>query len=179
MDYLLAGVPITAIAIDGGNRKWFGTNGDGVYLISADGLTEIHHFTAENSPLLSNVIYSIAINNTSGEVMFGTDAGLIGYRSDATEPAEDLESKNLKVYPNPVRPGHEGSVTVTGWSENSDVKVTTVGGEVVYKGLSVGGTFTWNCRNKVGKRVATGIYYFIGSNDSGRKGAVAKVLIMK
>lgn len=179
VDYLLTGVPITAIAIDGGNRKWFGTNGDGVYLISADGLAEIHHFTAENSPLLSNVIYSIAINNTSGEVMFGTDAGLIGYRSDATEPAEDLESKNLKVYPNPVRPGYEGSVTVTGWSENSDVKVTTVGGEVVYKGLSVGGTFTWNCRNKVGKRVATGIYYFIGSNDSGRKGAVAKVLIMK
>ena len=178
-DYLLTDVGITAIAVDGGNRKWFGTSSNGVYLVSADGLQTIHHFTKENSPLLSNTIYSIAINQTSGEVMFGTDAGLISYRSDATKAAETLESNNLKVYPNPVRPGFEGNVTVTGFSFDSDVKVTSTNGQLIYKGSSVGGTFTWNCCNKLGKRVASGVYYIIGSDSNGKNGAVAKVLVIK
>lgn len=178
-DYLLTGVPITAIAIDGGNRKWFGTSDNGVYLVSADGLETLHHFTKENSPLLSNAIYAVAINQQTGEVFFGTDAGLISYRSDATEPAETLQSSNLKVYPNPVRPGFEGNVTVTGFSYNSDVKVVTTAGQLVYQGASVGGTFTWNCRNKVGKRVGSGVYYIIGADEQGKKGATAKVLIIK
>jgi len=178
-DYLLTGVPITCIAIDGGNRKWFGTSGNGIYLVSADGLTTIHHFTAENSPLLSNVIYSIAINPTTGEVMIGTDAGLIGYRSDATEPQEVLEKSNVKVYPNPVRPNFEGNVRVDGLSFDCDVKITTVSGQVVAQGRSVGGTFTWNLRDKSGDHVSTGVYYVIAADETGKKGAVAKFLVVK
>ena len=178
-DYLLNSVPITAIAIDGGNRKWFGTSGDGIYLVSADGLTTIHHFTKDNSPLLSDEIYSLAINSETGEVMIGTDKGLIGYRSDATEPATSLSSNQLRVYPNPVRPDYLGNVTVTGFTSDCDVKVVSTGGQVIYQGQSVGGTFTWNQRNKQGKRAATGIYYIIGSNSDGSKGAVAKVLLIK
>lgn len=178
-DYLLAGVPIMAIAIDGGNRKWFATSGNGVYLVSADGLTTIEHFTKENSPLLSNTVYSIAINGETGEVMFGTDEGLVSYLADATDPKEPLSKSNLIAYPNPVRPEYEGNVTVKGFSFNSDVKVTTVGGQVIYKGTSVGGTFTWNCRTSAGKRVSTGVYYIIGSDENGKKGATAKVLVVK
>ncbi|MFA6819555.1 MAG: two-component regulator propeller domain-containing protein [Bacteroidaceae bacterium] len=178
-DYLLTGVPITCIAIDGGNRKWFGTSGNGIYLVSADGLTTIHHFTAENSPLLSNVIYSMAINPKTGEVMIGTDAGLIGYRSDATEPQETLEKSNVKVYPNPVRPDFEGNVRVDGLSFDSDVKITTASGQVVAQGRSVGGTFTWNLRDKSGDHVSTGVYYVIAADEAGKKGAVAKFLVVK
>ena len=83
-DYLLTGIDISSIAIDGGNRKWIGTFNNGVYLISADNMTQIHHFTTDNSKLLSNTIMSIAINPTSGEVFFGTDKGLCSYISDAT-----------------------------------------------------------------------------------------------
>ena len=61
-DYLLENNNISAIAIDGANRKWFGTKGNGVYLISADNITQIHHFTSSNSNLLSDDIESIAIN---------------------------------------------------------------------------------------------------------------------
>ena len=178
-DYLLTGVPITCIAVDGGNRKWFGTNGNGVYLVSADGVTTIHHFTAENSPLLSNVIYSLAIQPKTGEVMIGTDAGLIGYRSDATEPAETLQKSNVKVYPNPVRPDFEGNVRVDGLSFDSDVKITTVSGQVVAQGRSVGGTFTWNLRDKSGRHVSTGVYYVVAADEAGKKGAVAKFLVVK
>lgn len=178
-DYLLTGVPITCIAIDGGNRKWFGTSNNGVYLISADGLETIHHFTAENSPLLSNGIYDIAINDKTGEVLIGTDAGLIGYRSDATKPIEPIKDDNIKVYPNPVHPNFEGNLRVDGLSFNSDVKITTVSGQVVAQGQSVGGTFIWNLRDSRGKRVATGIYYVIASNEEGKEAAVAKFLVVK
>lgn len=178
-DYLLSGVPITAIAIDGGNRKWFGTNGNGVYLVSADGLETIHHFTAENSPLLSNTIYSLAVNGKTGEVMIGTDAGLIGYRSDATDAQPELKKSNIKVYPNPVRPEFNGNVRIDGLALNSDVKITTVSGQLVAQGNSVGGTFVWNLKDKRGNRVSTGVYYVIAADESGKKGAVAKFVVIK
>ena len=178
-DYLLSGVAITDIAIDGGNRKWFATAENGVYLVSADGLTTIHHFTKENSPLLSNTVYSIAINGETGEVFFGTEAGLISYHADATDPELTLNHNNLKVYPNPVRPDYIGNITVTGFTYDCEVKVTTVGGQLIYKGTSVGGTFTWNGRTNAGKRVSSGMYYIIGYDEKGNKAATTKVLVMK
>ena len=75
--YLLASEVVTAIAVDGANRKWVGTESGGVYLFSADGQNQIRHFTLENSPLFSNNITSITINGKTGEVYFGTDKGLI------------------------------------------------------------------------------------------------------
>lgn len=178
-DYLLSGVAITDIAIDGGNRKWFATAENGVYLVSADGLTTIHHFTRENSPLLSNTVYSVVVNGKTGEVFFGTDAGLISYHADATDPAPSLKENNLKAYPNPVRPGYKGNVTVTGFTYDCEVKVITVGGQLVYRGTSVGGTFTWNGRTNSGKHVSSGIYYIIGYDKNGNEAATTKVLMMK
>lgn len=84
-DYLLAGLDITAIGIDGGGRKWFGTKDNGVYLISADNMKQLQHFTASNSNLLSNNILSISLNEVTGEVFFATDQGLCSYMSDATK----------------------------------------------------------------------------------------------
>lgn len=178
-DYLLADVPVTAIAIDGGNRKWFGTANQGVYLVSADGLVTIHHFTAENSPLLSNVIYDIAINGQTGEVMIGTDAGLIGYRADATDPQTELKESNLLIYPNPVRPEFQGNLRVDGLVFDSDVKITTATGQLVAQGTSVGGTFTWNLRDLRGRRVNTGVYYIIASDANGKEGVAGKFVVVK
>ena len=75
-DYLLSGVSISSIAIDGGNRKWFGTNGAGAFLISADNMNQIHNFTTDNSKLITNQITSVVINQKSGEVFFLSDDGL-------------------------------------------------------------------------------------------------------
>ncbi len=178
-DYLLADVPVTTIAIDGGNRKWFGTANQGVYLVSADGITTIHHFTTENSPLLSNVIYDIDINGLTGEVMIGTSAGLIGYRADATEPQEKLKESNLLIYPNPVRPEFQGLLRVDGLVYDSDVKITTATGQLVAQGTSVGGTFTWNLRDLRGRRVNTGVYYIIASDANGKEGVAGKFVVVK
>lgn len=64
---MLESESVTAIAVDGANRKWLGTDRAGVFLMSADGTEEIHHFTEDNSPLFSNSITSIVIND-DGEV---------------------------------------------------------------------------------------------------------------
>ena len=74
---LLQNTRVTAICVDGANRKWLGTEGSGVYLVSENGDTELQHFTTENSPLLSNNIRSIAILSKTGEVFIATDKGII------------------------------------------------------------------------------------------------------
>ena len=99
---IIANESVSAIAIDGANRKWFGTKSSGVFVYSPDGSTQVHHFDKENSPLFSNNINDISINGTTGEVYTtATDKGLISYRGEATEGQE--KHNNVLVYPNPVK----------------------------------------------------------------------------
>jgi hypothetical protein len=178
-DYLLTGIDISSIAIDGGNRKWFGTNGNGVYLISADNMTQIQHFTTENSKLLSNVVLSIAINPTSGEVFFGTENGLCSYISDATETNTEMTSDNVWAYPNPVEPGYTGPITITGLTLNADIKILSANGAIVNEGRSNGGTYVWDGCDKKGRRVASGVYMVATSTSKGEKGTVCKIAIVR
>ena len=178
-DYLMNGVGVKCIAIDGGNRKWIGTVNDGVYLISANGLETIEHFTVDNSPLISNEINDIAINGENGEVFIATADGLCSFQGDATDPAASMKSDNLKVFPNPIRPEYNGNVHITGLMRNSDVKIVSAAGRLVTEGTSVGGEFSWNCCYKTGKRVASGIYYALCTDEEGNNGACAKILIIK
>lgn len=177
-DYLLNGVAVTAIAVDGGNRKWIGTQDNGIYLVSPDGVELIYHFRAENSPLLSNNIYSIAPDPVTGEVMIGTDKGLCSFRGNATEPETELAKNNIKVYPNPVRPDYNGNLTVSGLTDAADVKIVTTGGHAVAGGTSTGGTYVWDLRDGSGNRVATGVYYIMVSTADGGKGVAGKVVVI-
>lgn len=177
-DYLLSGVDIASIAIDGGNRKWFGTYGNGAYLISSDNIQQIQHFTTENSPMLSNNVISIAINDNTGEVFFGTDQGLCSYMSDASSPADKMDKDNVYAYPNPVRPDYTGLITVVGLTDNADIKIATSSGTLVSEGRSNGGTFTWDGNDLSGKRVASGIYMVEAATETGEKGVVCKIAIV-
>lgn len=177
-DYLLDGVDISCMAIDGGGRKWFGTNGNGVYLISEDNMTQIHHFTSKNSKLFSDNIETIAINDKTGEVFFGTDKGLCSFMSDASATNEAMTKDNVYAYPNPVEPGYRGLITVTGLTYNADVKIVTSNGVLVAQGRSNGGTFTWDGNDLKGKRVASGIYMVLAATAEGDKGVVCKIAIV-
>ncbi len=178
-DYLLEGMNISSIVIDGGNRKWFGTKGNGVYLISADNMTEVHHFTSENSKLLSDNIESIAVNEKNGEVFFGTDKGLCSYMSDASTTNENMTKENVWAYPNPVKPDYTGLITITGLSFNSDVKIVTSNGILVNQGRSNGGTYLWNGCDQKGKKVSSGIYMVETATNEGSKGTVCKIAIIR
>lgn len=177
-DYLLSGIHTNGIAIDGGGRKWFATIGNGVFLVSADNMTQLQHFTAENSPLLSNNVQYISINHSSGEVFFLTDKGLCSYIADATVASDDMQKDNVYAYPNPVEPGYTGLITVVGLSFNADVKILTSSGRLVAQGRSNGGTFTWDGCDQQGKRVASGVYMVAAATSDGNKGIVCKLAII-
>lgn len=178
-DYLMSGVYIKAIAIDGANRKWIGTNDNGIYLISADGQETLEHFTTDNSPLPSNCIESIAIDNSSGEVFIGTDKGIASYRSDATEPREELSENAIYAFPNPVRADYSGPVTIAGLTADCNVKIVDAAGFLVNEGTSIGGQYTWDGCNVKGERVASGVYYVLTYDSNGNEGAATKILVTR
>jgi len=174
---LLETEAVSAIAVDGANRKWLGTQSSGAYLVSADGTQQVLHFTASNSPLPSNNILSIAIDGLTGEVFFGTDQGIISYRGDAIEGVE--QSDCATVFPNPVREGYSGPVAITGLVRDSDVRITDVAGNIVYRARSLGGQAIWPGTDMSGKRVSTGVYLIFASDDTGTYKCNTKVLVVR
>lgn len=177
-DYLLSGVSITGIAIDGANRKWFSTLGNGVYLVSADNNTEVHHFLTNNSPLLSDNVSAVAIDKSTGEVFFATDKGLCSYVSDASQTVDKMSEDVTYAYPNPVKPGYTGPITITGLTYDADVKIVTTSGVLVAQGRSNGGSFVWDGNDLDGKRVASGVYMVQTATSNGDKGTVCKIAIV-
>ncbi len=177
-DYLLAGIHVTSIMVDNDGQKWIGTNGQGVYVISSDNMTEVHHFTAENSQLLSNIVGSIAMNEQTGEVFIGTENGLCSYMSGIVGTIDEMQEDDVYAYPNPVTPDYNGLITITGLSNDASVKILTSNGRVVAEGKSNGRFFTWNGHDKNGERVASGIYMVATATSSGDKGVVCKIAIV-
>lgn len=175
-DPLLGTQVVTSIEVDGANRKWIGTEGGGVYLVSDDGLEQFKQFNESNSPLLSNNIIDICINGISGEVFFGTDKGIISYLGEALEGSTLYD--NVVVYPNPVRDTYEGPVAIKGLLENSTVKIMDMGGNLVYELESLGGQALWDGTNFRGERVATGVYMIYLSDADGNLSHVTKLLFI-
>lgn len=178
-DYLLSGIDVRAIAVDGGNQKWIGTNTNGVFLISDDCNTQISHFTTDNSPLPSNVVQDIAIDSASGRVYFATDKGLCSYMSNTMEPTDEMKKDNVYAYPNPVKPDYTGPITIVGLTLNADIKIVTANGTLVNQGTSTGGSYTWDGCDLNGKRVASGVYMVQTATSDGSKGTVCKIAIVK
>ncbi len=178
-DYFMSGVYIKDIEVDGANRKWIGTNSNGLYLVSADGQETIHHFTTENSPLPSDCIESIAINDVTGEVFIGTDKGMASYRSDAIAAADKLVESNVYTYPNPVRADYSGNISIVGLTHGCVVKIVDAAGFLVNEGESNGGMYSWNGRNARGEKVASGVYHVLTYDSGGNEGVTTKILITR
>jgi len=176
VQYLLETESVKAIAVDGANRKWFGTERAGVFLLSADGTEQIYHFTEDNSPLFSNNLTSIAINDDTGEVFFGTAKGLISYKSDATKG--DSTNTDVYAYPNPVRPGYNGPIAIKGLVKDASVKITDITGTVIYETRAEGGQAIWDGHNFDGRQARTGVYLVFISNDDGSTTMVTKILFI-
>lgn len=174
--FLLRDEKITALAIDGGDRKWIGTE-NGVWLFDALGEKLFYYFTTDNSPLLSNHIQCIGINPRSGEVFFGTDKGLVSFRSDATEG--QLNFDQVKIFPNPVTTQFTGLVAMEGLSTDSIIKITDVAGKLVWQTIANGGTASWNMRDVSGKPVGTGIYLVFSTTADGSDRNVGKIAIVE
>ena len=167
---------VSCITVDGANRKWIGTSKAGAFLISENGTEELLHFTADNSYLLSDVIYDIAIDGVTGEVFFSTDKGICSYRGTATEGSEYYT--DVKVFPNPVHSGYTGVIAVSGLMEDSFCKIVDTAGNLIWQGYANGGELVWDGKDFKGRRPATGVYFVFSSSKSGKEKNVAKILFV-
>lgn len=174
--HLLEFESVTAIAVDGSNKKWFGTEKAGVFLMSEDGQEQILNFTTENSPLLSNTISSIVIDDNTGEVYFGTANGIISYKAFATAGVEDMNM--VYAYPNPVREGFNGNIGIKGLVKDASVKITDVSGTLVFETISEGGQAIWNGKNFSGNKVKSGVYFVFCSSEDGKDKLATKIMVI-
>jgi hypothetical protein len=175
-DILLGSEIVTDIAVDGANKKWFATQGGGVFQTSEDGIELIHSFNEDNSPLFSNTVYCLEINPDNGEVFFGTTQGILSYRGEATEGSDDYV--DVYTFPNPVEHDYDGPITVHGLVAGSIVKITDISGNLVYETRSEGGQAIWYGKNLNGERVYTGVYLVFSANEDGTQSNVTKILFV-
>ncbi len=173
---LFAGLSITDITVDGNNNKWVASN-SGAYYVSSDGQKTIYHFTTENSPLPSNNINAIKIDNSTGKVYFATQKGLVAYNGSATAGADNLN--HVRAYPNPVRPNYHGLVTIDGLMADAHVKITDIEGNLVYETVSEGGSIQWDTTAFGRYRVASGVYLVMISSDDQLKTKITKIMIIR
>jgi hypothetical protein len=176
-DLILGTETINSISIDGANRKWIGTQSSGAYLLSSDGTKLIRNYNELNSPILSNSIISLAVDNKTGEVWFGTLKGIQSVRGDAVTGGE----KFTKVYtfPNPVREDFTGNVTITGLTRDAQIRITDISGNLVYETVSEGGMASWDLKTYNGRHVATGVYLVFCASSDGSQSAVTKMLVIR
>lgn len=168
---------VTSIVVDGSNNKWIGTSTSGVFLLSSNGQETLLRFTDENSPLPSNNIQDIAIDPFTGVVYFATLNGLVAYKGSATAPRDNLEE--VFAFPNPVRPGFEGNVTIDGLTENANVKITDLEGNLVFQKTSEGGSVQWDTRAFGRYKVASGVYMVLITSEDALETTIKKIMIVR
>lgn len=177
-DYLLGTDNVMSISVDASNRKWIATYGSGLFLVSPDGHEILENYTSDNSPLTDNNVNAVYANPNSSTIYIGHRSGLITYSTDASPAEEDYS--NVYAFPNPVRPDYTGPIYVRGLMDNSLVKIADVSGNVIFQGRAEGGLFAWDGCTAAGKRVKTGVYYvMVSQNASGSSsGAVTKIMVV-
>ena len=175
---LLQDEAVLDIEVDGNNNKWVATASSGAFLFSPTGRETLFQFTTDNSPLPTNSVNDIAIDEETGKVYFATDKGIVAFQGErSSKPQENLES--VRVFPNPVRPGFDGNVTIDGLTERARVKITDIEGNLVYEAVSQGGSIPWDTRSFSGNKVASGVYMLFISTSDNIETTVSKVMIVR
>ncbi len=184
---------ITDIKVDGANNKWVATDGAGVFLFSPDGQQTLFQFNEDNSPLPSNSVNDMSIDTTNGIIYFATQSGLVSFQAGAASPLNDLSQAN--VFPNPVRPTFDldqKQITIRGLSENVNIKITDIEGNLVaeaesrknlrFGGFNLevdGGSALWNGKNLANNTVKSGVYLILLSDLDTQETRVLKLLIIR
>jgi XTP/dITP diphosphohydrolase len=178
-DYLLDGITVNAIVIDGESRKWFGTEGAGLVCTASDGRTILSTYTTDNSELPDNTIYAMAYNSSNNSLTISTASGLCEYYISGSASTES--SSDVRAYPNPVRPNFYGYVTIDNLPDEAVVKITDVAGNLIKElGTASMGACTWDVTNLSNKRVPAGVYLILASNgaDADSFAQVSKILVI-
>lgn len=173
---VLGSEAINDIEIDGANKKWFGTANSGVFYTNSNARVQLQRFNTLSSPLPSDVIIDMEIDDITGMIYFGTDQGIVSFQGQATEGEERMS--DVFAYPNPVEPGYTGPILIRGLVTNAQVKITDLEGNIVFETVAEGGQAIWDGRNFDGLKVASGVYLAYITDDLGVNTEVSKIMIL-
>jgi len=173
--YLLEAEPITCIMVDQANRKWVGTRNSGIFVLSEDGTEELAHFTSSNSPLFTNSIIDLELDENAGIIYVATEKGLLSYRGSASY--SDPAMSSVYTFPNPVTEDYFGPIAIQGLAFGSTVKITDMSGSLIFETVSEGGQAIWNGNSSFGERVSTGVYIVFATDAQGSESAVTKIMV--
>ncbi len=176
--YMLNNLPVRAIVVDKLNNKWMATEGDGLYLLSEDGGTILKHFRVNNSPMLSNHVMGLALDENTGLLYISTKAGLMTYQT-GTAVDESVIFEDLHAYPNPLRPEMPDGVVIAGLSAGANVKILNVAGQIVFEADAVGSSLKWSARGSDGERVASGVYMVMVYDPGSKKSKTIRVAVIR
>ncbi|RLD76115.1 MAG: hypothetical protein DRJ07_16890, partial [Bacteroidetes bacterium] len=183
---LLGEQPINSIAIDGAENKWFGTDTGGVLSTTPSGDETLFNFNKDNSPLPSNRILKIRVDNSNGKVFFATDKGIVAFNNNVAPFGDELGE--VYAYPNPVKKEHE-FVTIDGRNgthlpRGTNVKILDTAGRLVHEtnveiGQEIkGGKVIWDKTNLAGRKVASGVYIVLLTSPDKSETSSTKIAII-
>lgn len=174
--FLLRDVNVSAMAVNSANEKWIGSENQGLWVLNEEGSKILHRFTKENSPLISNNINSISINEDNGEVFISTDLGLVSYQDIPNQSRNKM--KDLKVYPNPFIYDDHSQVLIDGLSDATDIKVLSVDGTIVNEFSARGGRISWDGLDYQGRKLGSGVYVIVALDNNGSEKGLGKIVII-
>lgn len=175
--FLLRDINVTAMSVNAANQKWIGTAAEGVWLLNQTGSSILKRFTSENSPLFSNVIRDISVNDENGEVYISTVAGLSVYQDIPVKASSSMDE--LKVYPNPFLYNRHNSITIEGLTDITTIRVLGVDGSLIRVIENRGGSTSWDGRDSRGSEVGSGVYVIVALGPDGNERGIGKVAIIR
>lgn len=183
---LLGDQTINSIFVDGANNKWFGTDGGGALYTNPNGQKTLATFNKDNSPLPSNKIVKIKVDEITGKVYFATNKGVVVYNSKVAPFGNELGE--VYAYPNPALKQHQ-TITISGRNgthlpKGTNIKILDIQGNLVYETNVVegeqlhGGKAVWNKKNLAGQKVASGVYIVLLATEDGSETSTTKIAIV-
>jgi ligand-binding sensor domain-containing protein len=167
------GPQVNVIVVDACNNKWIGTI-NGLGLLNEKGELKTIYQTS-NSKICSDLIFSLAFDENSGDVWIGTDNGLSRFESGLCAPTENL--KEIVPYPNPyiISEGNEILRFLPTPPYGSQIRIFSLAGELIKE---LKNQTQWDGKNQSGLLVSSGIYLFHIQAPDG-KSAVGKLALIR
>ncbi len=172
----------TALAIDDYGCLWIGSEEAG--LTKYDTNTEEYFvYDKDSYPLISNQIKALAYEARSGKLYIGAGEGLCSVTvGSSANPQKDFNK--VVAVPNPFYPERGDIVRI--YNDPDDFmpksakvcKIFDISGQLVYDlPLNKYQSFSWDGRNKNGKKCSSGIYFYTISSSDGqtKKGKIALI----
>jgi hypothetical protein len=184
--YFLNEIPFSQgarVRVDAQNNKWISSTQDGLWVL-LDNTTywpDVNGFNVRNSPLPSNEVLDIYLDNSAGLAYIATAKGISILRMPFRQDVRDYAG--LKLYPSPYYIPAAAPLVIDGLRQGSEVKIFTVSGRLVRSLATGDGDIQgyqafWDGRNSNGEWVGSGVYLVAAYLADGRSG-VSKVAVIR